>query len=349
MRAFALVLAGAVLVLGLLEIALRVLPGPTATLTGYYFDPLLRTYPAHHKWWTASGWDLRNARHMESNNFGFATSRDFDRNESAVALIGDSFVEASALPEADGLGSQLESRLEGRPVFAMGVPGSNLLDYAERIRFAAGRLGVRDFVLVLERGDVRQSLCGSGNVSAVCLDSITFQPRVEKQAPPTFIKSALRDSRAAQYLFGQLRLDPARLLNTVVASMNLPAEGKPVEKVEAGITPAPASTYVDAVFNQFLERASRHVKGRLIVVLDADRNALYRAANGEPMTTEPDRARFLELARARGVEVIDLEPLFAAHIAQSTVKLEVSPSDAHWNPVATAIVATAIAARLRSP
>jgi len=231
----------------------------------------------------------------------------------------------------------------------MGVPGSNLLDYAERIRFAAERFGVRDFVLILERGDVRQSLCGSGNVSAVCLDPITFAFRTEKQAPPTYLKSALRDSRAAQYLFGQLKLSPTRLLDDIIASMKRRVEGVPVEEAKAGIKQAESSTYVVAVFNHFLERASSHVKGRLILVLDADRNSLYRVAEGGPRTSEPDRARFLELARARGVEVIDLEPLFAAHIAESSVKLEVSPSDAHWNPVAISIVATAVAARLGIP
>ena len=77
--------------------------------------------------------------------------------------------------------------------------------------------------------------------------------------------------------------------------------------------------------------------------------SLYRAAKRGTVAGDPDRARFLELARERGVEVIDLEPLFAAHIARSGVKLEVSPSDSHWNPLAVSLVAAAIVERLNSP
>jgi len=60
-----------------------------------------------------------------------------------------------------GWGAQLERELSGRPVYTMGSPGSSLLDYAERMRFAHDRFGIVDFVLLVERGDVRQALCGS--------------------------------------------------------------------------------------------------------------------------------------------------------------------------------------------
>ena len=32
------------------ELGLRALPVSSATLTGYYTDPLILTYPAHHRW-----------------------------------------------------------------------------------------------------------------------------------------------------------------------------------------------------------------------------------------------------------------------------------------------------------
>jgi hypothetical protein len=336
-------MTGALLVLGLLEVALRILPGPSATRTGYYFDPLVLTYPAHHEWWAASGWDLRNARRLKSNNFGFPTARNFDRDETAIALIGDSFVEASALKEADGPGDQLERRLNGRAVFAMGVPGSNLLDYAERVRFAVERFGTRDFVLVLERGDVRQSVCGDPNVTAVCLDPETYQVRIEKQEPPTFVKSVLRESRAAQYLLGQLRLDPRRFFSSVLTSMRTPDEGTPLGTKDARRAQHGAHSYVDPVFHHFVERISSKVKGRIILVLDADRLALTGSANGGGVPTDPERQRFLELATRSGIEFIDLEPVFAAHIARSRVKLEVSPTDSHWNPLAVSLVTKAIA------
>jgi hypothetical protein len=104
------------------------------------------------------------------------------------------------------------------------------------------------------------------------------------------------------------------------------------------------------VFDLFVKRVSANVSGRLVLVLDAHRSAIYRkVANGESMPADPDRLRFLELARASGIEVIDLERVFASHIAGSALKLEVSPSDGHWNPLAISLVTAAIAERLKRP
>src|SRR5262249_49116400 len=154
-----------------------------------------------------------------SNNYGFLDARDFERDPNAVALIGDSFVEASMLPQRDRLGPQIERRLQAREVYAMGAPGSALLDYAERIRFASERFDIHDFVLLLEHGDVAQSLCGSGNVHAPCLDRVTLAPRTEKQPPPGTLKKVLRSSALAQYLFSQLKLDPAGWLQRLRSSV----------------------------------------------------------------------------------------------------------------------------------
>jgi len=55
----------------------------------------------------------------------------------------------------------------------------------------------------------------------------------------------------------------------------------------------------------------------------------------------------LTVARARGVTVIDTEPIFRAHLAHSTLKLEMSPADAHWNALANQLVATAVADALQ--
>ncbi|SFC66212.1 hypothetical protein SAMN05216344_12836 [Polaromonas sp. OV174] len=58
------------------------------------------------------------------------------------------------LAAPDRPGAQLERALGTRPVSAMGNPGTALVDYAERIRFAHTHFGVRDFVVLMERGDV---------------------------------------------------------------------------------------------------------------------------------------------------------------------------------------------------
>ena len=185
-------------------------------MTGFYIDPRIQTYPPHHRFRYSTGWDLRDPQLVTTNNCGFVSDRDFVRDPSAVALIGDSYAEAASLPVPDRPGAQLERALGGgRPVYAMGAAGTALLDYAERIRFAHENFGICDFVIMMERSVARQSLCGSGNVVSQCLDPTTLAPRTEVPGQPAQIKRLLRHSAFAQYLASQLKVVPSRLIGQV--------------------------------------------------------------------------------------------------------------------------------------
>ncbi|WP_144264463.1 hypothetical protein [Polaromonas sp. C04] len=330
----------------LLEIFFQLLPVSTSTETGYYIDPLILSYPPYHHWTTSTGWDLRNVQRLESNNLGYVANRDFERNANAVALIGDSFVEASMLAAPDRPGAQLERALGGRPVFAMGNPGTALLDYAERIRFAHTHYGVRDFVVLMERGDVKQSLCGSGNINGPCLDPKTLEPRIEKLPPAGTLKRIFRHSALAQYVFGQLKFSPQQLLRQAFppahganAASSQPASGA------AQMPPGQTASYVDLVTHTFFERIRPYATGRLVIVIDSDRSAL---AKGQ-LKPDPSRARFIQLARAAGATVIDTEPLFQAHFARSRLSLDVGPYDGHFNALGVSLVTQAAAAAFAQP
>ncbi|QDL36581.1 hypothetical protein [Rhodoferax sediminis] len=330
----------------LLEIFFQLLPVSTSTETGYYIDPLILSYPPYHHWTTSTGWDLRNVQRLESNNLGYVANRDFERNANAVALIGDSFVEASMLAAPDRPGAQLERALGGRPVFAMGNPGTALLDYAERIRFAHTHFGVRDFVVLMERGDVKQSLCGSGNINGPCLDPKTLEPHIEKQPPAGTLKRIFRHSALAQYVFGQLKFSPQQLLRQAFP----PAHGSHAASSQlasgaAQIPPGRTAPYVDVVTHTFFERIKPYATGRLVIVIDSDRRALAKGR----LKPDPSRARFIQLARAAGATVIDTEPIFQAHFARSHLSLDVGPYDGHFNALGVSLVTQAAATALAQP
>ena len=343
-RSFVLWLSGVVSLLFLLEAICRVLPVSTSTYTDYYTDHVILTYPARHQWVVSTGWDLRNAQHMQANNLGYAAQHDFVRDEHAIALIGDSYVEASMLDMEERPGAQLERQMGARPVYAMGAPGTALLDYAERVRYASEHLGVQDFVIMMERGDVRQSLCGSGNVNAPCLDPRTLAPRVEKLPPASTAKRLLRYSALAQYLVSQLRVTPQGLLNQLLFKptphTTLPA--KPVaNENKADADQTQALQVVDVVTGLFFERIKPHVRGKLVILLDIDRKAIFEG----PLQPDPARQRFIELAQAAGAVVVDAEPIFAAHVANSPLKLVVGPYDGHMNALAIGLVTQAVATK----
>jgi hypothetical protein len=338
------VLLGIVLLLVVLEGVLRLLPGSTATHTGYHVDPAILGYPPGHAWRVSTGWDLRNAQRLRANNLGFAAERDFVSDPRAIALVGDSYVEASMLAARDRPAAQLEQALGGaRAVYAFGGPGSSLLDYVERIRFARDRTGVQDVVVLMEAGDVRQSLCGSGNVHSACLDPTTLAPRVERLPPPSALKQVLRESALAQYMFSQIRVDAGQLwraLTTRQVPEEEAADDRPRRRAAAVQTASPAA---QAVVRRFVEQVRPLVPGRLVIVVDGRRDPA--AAIDARLAAE--RAAFIDGARAAGLTVIDAEPLFARHAASSSRSLQVGPYDGHLNAIGIGLVMQAAAQALR--
>ena len=343
-KAIALGVAGFIAMLVMMELLLRVLPVSTSTETGYYTDPVIVTYPPDHRWTLSTGWDLRNAQTMTANHTGYAATREFTRDVHAVALVGDSFVEASMLAAVDRPAAQLERLLDSRPVYAMGSPGTALLDYAERIRFAHEHFGTRDFVMLMERGDVLQSLCGSGNSHGPCLDPVTLQPRVEKRESPGTAKRIIRHSALAQYLVSQLKFSMARLQANAFASPPPSGPADPARATEPQTVPPHAVlARVDAVAGTFFQRIKPHLEGQLIVVLDSDRQAMWHGR----WKADPARSHFIRWARQAGAVVVDTEPLFLAHFQKSRLSLDVGPYDGHLNEIGVNLVMQAAAAALK--
>jgi hypothetical protein len=325
------VLGGAAAAVLALELLFRVLPVSTSTATGYYFDPLIQTDPAGHRFTIATGWELQNAHTHRANNFGFLAAHDFVRDPTAVALIGDSFVEENMLPPAERLAEQLESRLGGRKVYSLGSPGTALLDYAERMRFASERFGIRQFVLVLEPGDVAQSICGSGNIHARCLDANTLQPRIEKQPAPGLLKAILRKSAFAQYLFSQLKLDPAAWVRQLRGALAPRGGPEAPPQGRRNVTDQNAARVID----EFLTLIRPVPISSLTLVLLGDAQS-----SAQP---DPARERLSDAARANAARVVDAGSLLGDYQQRTGLSIYVSPRDHHLNRLALGVLAEELA------
>ena len=333
-KSLLLFLTGIIALLLFLEVIFRLLPVSTATRSGYYIHPLILTYPAHHCFTAATGWDLKNVQRNCANNFGFLTDRDFVENPQAIALIGDSFVEANMLRSEERLSVQLEAMLDNKPVSSLGGPGSSLLDYAERAKFAADKFGIRTFIFVLERGDVKQALCGSGNIHGPCIDPISHVKKIEIQAPPGMLKQIFRESALAQYIFSQLKfsfpsLGPYFKFRTQKPYLDLPAQQS-------------RAIAIDQIVMSFFGELSKIEGGQFFILVDPDRANLF-----SQRPDEFDGLKVLEnKALVHNVSVINVTPNFQNYISRSGRFLEVGPYDRHWNRDATRVIAAEIAENL---
>lgn len=324
------------------EAVLRLLPVSTRTSMGYHVHPDVLAYPPGHVWRVSTGWDMRNSQTLRSNNMGFAAQRDFVPDPTAVALIGDSYVEASMLAETDRPAVQLEAALEPRrPVYAMGGPGSSLLDYAVRMQWAHEQLRVRDMVILMEQGDLRQALCGSGNVHSACLDPTSLQPRTERRAQGGAINRILGESALAQYLASQLKLRPSDALNGLRRLFESRLRGDAAPK---GL-PALSAPAIESVIRAFFERlAPMQPSIRLVVVVDGRRTTAAPTPDEAGFANE--RRLFIEAARGWGAHVIDAEDVYRPHLTRSRRSLVVGPYDSHLNATGVGLLMTAAAKEL---
>lgn len=329
-----LFVTGIAAVLLFLEVIFRLLPVSTATRSGYYINPAILTYPAYHCFTTATGWDLKNAQHNCTNNFGFVADRDFLPDPQAITLIGDSFVEGNMLPSRDRLAAQLETRLDGRPVYALGGPGSSLLDYAERAKFAAEKFGTRTFIFVLERGDIKQAICGSGNIHGPCFDVNSLQRRMENHPPPNVVKRFARESALAQYIFSQLKFDISRVLSKSLR--------RSVSSIGTTAEDASISLSSSKVVNYFFKEISTIEDAQFLFLIDADRDHL----SNSPINESSDLKLLKAKAYMMHAIVVDPTVAFQRFVADSGRILEVGPYDHHWNGNAVQILADLISTSL---
>lgn len=339
-------LLGALAMLAGVELLLRALPVSTATHTGYHIHPNILTNPPHHRWTMSTGWDLRDVQHMRANNHGFAAEHDFQPGSNAIGLVGDSYVEAAMLPWADRPAAQLERALGGqRPVYALGGPGSSLLDYAERIRWAHETLGLRDFVVMMESTDASQALCNSGNVHARCLEPQRLTPVLQHRPPSGAAKDLLRESALAQYLVSQLKFTGARLFSPDFWRSGAPAEHTPnmTAAVPAGAgEPTSLSVrqkaVIDAAVDEFLRNTARLQGLRLVFAIDMNRRNL------EAGVQRPDEGYHVEKRlQAAGYTVVRGEAAFREHQRQSALRLDMGPHDGHLNAIGVRLLMTAAA------
>lgn len=323
-------LVGVLLALLGLELLLQALPVSTSTRTGYHTDSALLTYPPHHRWTMATGWDLKNVQRMQANNLGFAAEHNFIHNPHAVALIGDSYVESSMLNMADRPAAQLQRALGGTVVYAMGGPGSSLLDYAERVRYGYQHLGIRRFVVLMEHADASQSVCGSGNIHARCVDPQTLQAQTVTQPPAGFAKKVLRESALAQYLTSQLKFSPQTVLNPTFWAPGTADHGDAAATAASrpqGVS-AEKRRLAEAAVRLFLERIAPYTDATFTFAVDMDRSQL-----GLSVPTADESDLVVQMLQAAGHPVVPAKPIFIKHASQSPFKLAVGPYDGHLNPL----------------
>ena len=190
----------------LVEVALHF--APVATGYGYLplnvGNPVLRGTPFA-RYTYSLGWNFREVTHGNLNNEGFIADRDyFDSEAGSVLIIGDSYVQAAPIPEAQNLHAVMARKLQPVEVIGLSRSGGSLPDYLAMARWGILKYHPVAVVFVIVTGDVADSvkLKPDGyyfrRTSAGLVQTRVDRPMLSP------VKKALNRSKLFRYLYDNL-------------------------------------------------------------------------------------------------------------------------------------------------
>ncbi|MEH2556312.1 hypothetical protein V1286_003841 [Bradyrhizobium algeriense] len=345
----------AIAVIGFLAVAecvLRFLPVAANPLV----VPVTRIDPVFHftpnrSFVYSKDWDLTMVNYGRTNNAGWVNKLDYREDDPLplIGVIGDSYIEALAVPSDSTAQGHLSESLKGKlRVYSFAASGAPLSQYLVWAAHAAREYKAKALIINVVSNDYDEShLSYSRQVPGFWI----YAPETSEQLRLQLlefhvgaIRSVLKMSALARYLFLNLQiketLSNAQWLRAFVV-IDSPT------KVYAGNTdasPDPARIEASiAAINAFFRDLPKYTglqPDRITFTMDGFRYP--DAANaGKGSYFDVMRTVFRKTAETLGYEVIDMDPLFFADFQLHGGRFEY-PRDAHWNPTAHALVAKAI-------
>jgi len=330
LRQAALFCAGAVAALITLELGLRLLP----VSVGLYQNERLELRPlhnfqAHLPYTNSMTWEMRNARHGWTNNYGQIAPFDYVGGSRPVIVVGNSYIESVMNNYRDTLQGYLGTMLGAtESVYGVGVSGMSMSDYLVLAGQASTEFAPRAAVFLLVNGDIGRSLIDQAGqyYFRETTDGLKLTPHHKRMYPMfTRIRQSIGDLYLYRYVTQNLRFTLPELTPVF-------REGK-ARGIAAPIEKSAAAQY--AVVDRFLADLPGRsgIEPRCIAfLLDGDRYAIYDPRLATPPADLPEaKAYFIRKASQLGYRVEELQPLFREHYKNHRRHFDYYPVDAHWN------------------
>jgi hypothetical protein len=312
-------------------------------------DPIQRYAPNTQFTWSL-GWNFYFVNHGRSNAQGFLADYDYTAAATTplVAIAGDSYVEALRVPFAGTLTGRLQAMLgkSGR-AYAFAQSGVPLTQYVAYAKHACAAYHPQRLIVVIVGNDFDESVYihrrRDGIFHLYPQADGSFDYRLTPLPAPGLIERVLRHSAIALYLarnvgvsnaIGWFRPNAANAQTGYVGHTAAVADPARIEEGQRVI----------AWFLNALPSAACLEPRDIVLVVDAPRPQLYDPADLAAVQTSyfaRMRSRLITEAKARGFEVVDMEPFFIRAYAADPKVFEY-PKDGHWNSHGHEVAAAAI-------
>lgn len=308
---------------------------------------------------------------VEINQHGWNSSHKVYKDlkpegTTRIAVIGDSYVQASAVNVREGFAEVVEQELTKNgikaEVYRFGIDGAPLTQYLHMLRREALQYKPDVVVLQLIHNDFDESYRFLYGRYASSFMKLKLEGNTMREVEPDPYKPGLIDtlkkSRSFRYLYYQtgLALTMRRLINLTKGEEEVKGPEKPIEPKHGFIQSAidvrniteldKIRRVTDYCFNEFKKLSAQH-GFRLLIAMDPVREAIY---TGYP-ASEYEANRLNEMARElsakHNIEFLDLGLAMRADFKAHNEKFEF-PWDWHWNKRGNRIAGKAIADNLKT-
>ena len=332
---WALPLLSVASVLLVLEVAL--IPFPVTESVHFMPDdeefPFLRYWLGQEYTWSR-GWNFKVVNRVRVNNYGFVSDHDYDAEATLpplVAVIGDSYVEAVAVPYGQTCAGRLATHLSPRlRVYSFGMSGAPLSQYLVYAQYLQDEFRPSRVVFVIILNDFDRSLLKySGQYPATYFDdgNVGELTLVRLLRSRSLLRRSMKKSNLSRYLY--YNADLGTVYERAVAEERGRTGPEPEELL------ADSQRAIDRFF-ELLPEMSGLEPARIAFVVDGPRFTLYSEGEGvaerfRGSHRDLNRRYFMAGAEARGYEVMDMLPKFADHWKANGARFDWWPDDHHWN------------------
>lgn len=335
-------------ILLMLEIALRFMPVRENTEWEVVDEarPIARHRPNSEVHWSkGAGFALASVR--KSNNEGFLNDQDYfvDGDRPLIAVVGDSFVEAMMVPYQETLYGRLAAELGERGrVYSFGTSSAPLSQYLALARWAGEHYRPDALVIPIIANDFDESFYRYKRTPGFHYFVEEAEGAAELQRvdyEPNFLRRLVLGSALGRYVFynlqaGQLLVRVRNLLTGDVVPAyvgNVPADVPP-EQMEIALHAA-------ELFLASLPEYAGLPKERILLLVSGVRPEVYQEDQPDTVVSSywgRVRTAFIEQARAREYEVVDMHAVFRSHYREHGRRFEFA-IDGHWNGVGHGVAA----------
>jgi hypothetical protein len=260
------ILIGIFVLLAVAEITLRLLPVPQGIYRDHPQTPLASARLVANRDYTWSlGWYLRQVVHGRTNSLGFAAPYEFTTDTPAVALFGDSYVEAIMLNYAESLAGRIDGHFHDQiPTFNFGISGAGLPHYLGLARETSAQFQFSAAIVVITSFDYIEGLLGQEGLYKWSenpdKDLVSLVPVTKRSK----LLELARNFALLRYLRYNLKFTPSTFFAERVRHTSCtPAQLTDIDRNRLG-------QYVEA-----LPKALRLDPGRIVMVFNTDVDGIY--------------------------------------------------------------------------